>query len=55
MEGFYQHFISGLTLSHIIRLSKQDGTYQIVADSCWDMYTEYQSGLEEDIELLKRR
>lgn len=42
-----------VSLGHIIRLSKQDGTYQIVADSCYDMNSSYQSGLEEDIKLLK--
>ncbi len=42
-----------ISLEHIIRLSKQDGTYQIVADSCYHKMWGYQSGLEEDIKLLK--
>ena len=54
-DGYYEKYTTSDQLQHIIRLSKKDGTYQIVADSCWDMFTGYQSGLEEDIELLKRR
>jgi len=42
-----------ITLSHIIRLSKQDGMYRVEADSCFDVLSGYQSGLEEDIKLLK--
>ncbi len=53
LDGYVQQYRKTMSLEHIIRLSKQDGTYQIVADSCYDKNQGYQSGLEEDIKLLK--
>lgn len=51
-DGYYGQYTIYDGLPHIIRLSKQDGKYQIQTDSCWDMMTNYQTGLEEDIKLL---
>jgi len=51
-DGYYEQHTTYDQLPHIIRLSKQDGKYQIQTDSWWDMMANYQTGLEEDIKLL---
>jgi len=51
-DGYYKRHTTYDSLPHIIRLSKQDGKYQIQVDSCYDVMTGYQTGLEEDIKLL---
>jgi len=51
-DGYYAQYTTHESLPHILRLSKQDGKYQVKTDSCWDMMTHYQTGLEEDIKLL---